>query len=387
MTELLGKLFVKDHDKIHQKSVRRGWGTMVSMVGLILNLLLFAGKFTVGILFGAISISADAINNLSDAGSQLISLVSFRLSAKPADREHPFGHARIEYIASMIVSFLILIIGFDLLRDAGNKILHPGEATKFSWLSVSVLAVSIFAKLWLALLNKRVGKKIGSTVMQATAADSLSDAAATSAVLVSQFILKFTGFDPDAWLGVIVSLLIMWAGIGILRSTMNSLLGEAPDPEKVKEVVDLILSHPGALGVHDLMAHNYGPGCMIVSIHVEVDGSVNIFDSHDLIDNIEKKIKDTLGIITTIHLDPIVTNDDEVNVIRAVVLEKMKEIDPSLQIHDFRFVRGNTHTNLIFDIEAPFELKLTDHQLITLADKKMRDVNSDYRTVITVDRG
>lgn len=386
MTELLGKLFVKNYQNVNEKSVRRGWGTLVSIVGIIFNILLFVGKFAVGTLFGALSITADAVNNLSDAGSQLISLVSFRLAAKPADRDHPFGHARIEYIASMIVSFLIIHIGFDLFKDALDKIIHPGVPTESSWLSVAVLAVSIAVKLWLALFNKRVGKKINSAVMEATAADSLSDVAATSAVLVSQLIIRFFGFDLDAWLGAVVSLLIMWAGIGIMRTTMNSLLGEAPDAEMVKEVVDLILSHPGALGVHDLMAHNYGPGCMIVSVHVEVDGSVDVFKSHDMIDNIEKKINEDLGIIATIHLDPIVTDDDETNSMREITIAKMREIDPAVHIHDFRFVRGNTHTNLIFDIEVPFEVPLSDQQIKETANSKIREINPDYRTVITVDR-
>lgn len=385
MTELLGKLFIKNYQDTEDKKVRGAWGTLVSVVGIILNILLFAGKFTVGTLSGAISIAADAYNNLSDAGSQLISLVSFRLSSKPADRDHPFGHARIEYVASMIVSFLILHIGYDTIKEAIGKIIHP-EQTAFAWISVAVLGVSILVKLWIALFNKRVGKKLNSSVMEATASDSISDVIATSAVLLSQLVLKFTGFDPDAYLGVIVALLILWAGIGILKDTMNSILGEAPDPKMVQSVVDLVLSHEGALGVHDMMAHNYGPGCMVISLHVEVDGDVDIFDSHEMIDDIENEIRRDLGIMATIHMDPIVTNDEETNRDRTLTAEKMKEIDERLMIHDFRMVKGKNHINLIYDISTPFELKMTDAELCEAAAKKMREADPRFRTVITIDR-
>lgn len=386
MVELLGKLFVKDYKDTGSRQVRRGWGTMVSIVGIIMNILLFAGKFIVGTLFGAISISADAVNNLSDAGSQFISLISFRLAAKPADRKHPFGYARIEYISSMIVSFLIIHIGFDLLKDSADKIIHPGEMTEFSWVSVAVLGISILVKIWLAFFNKSVGRRIGSAVMEATAADSLSDVISTSAVLVSQIILLMSGFDPDAYLGVLVSLLIMWAGIGIMRTTMDSLLGEAPDPEMVEEVLALVRSHPEVLGIHDLMAHNYGPGFMIISLHVEVDGSVDVFISHDTIDEIEKEIKDKLGYVATIHLDPIVTDDVEVMKAKLAVIEKISTINPGLHIHDFRLVRGSTHTNLIFDVEAPFELKMSDDELTDLIADKVKEINEIYRCVISVDK-
>lgn len=385
MTELLGKLFIKNYQDTEDKKVRGAWGTLVSVVGIILNILLFAGKFTVGTLSGAISIAADAYNNLSDAGSQLISLVSFRLSSKPADRDHPFGHARIEYVASMIVSFLILHIGYDTIKEAIGKIIHP-EQTAFAWISVAVLGVSILVKLWIALFNKRVGKKLNSSVMEATASDSISDVIATSAVLLSQLVLKFTGFDPDAYLGVIVALLILWAGIGIMKDTMNSILGEAPDPKMVQSVVELVLSHEGALGVHDMMAHNYGPGCMVISLHVEVDGDVDIFDSHEMIDDIENEIRRDLGIMATIHMDPIVTNDEETNRDRTLTAEKMKEIDERLMIHDFRMVKGKNHINLIYDISTPFELKMTDAELCEAAAKKMREADPRFRTVITIDR-
>lgn len=385
MTELLGKLFIKDPDNVKDAAVRRAWGTLVSVIGIIANILLFAGKFAVGTLFGAVSISADAINNLSDAGSQLISLVSFRISAKPADRRHPFGHARIEYVASMAVSFVILVVGFDLLRESVGKIFSHGE-TEFSWLSVAVLGASVAVKLALALLNSRVGAKTDSSVMRATAVDSLSDVAATGGVLAAQLLLRFAGINADAYLGAAVSLLIMWAGVRILNEQKNQLLGEAPDEELVRQILGIVNSYDGILGVHDLIVHNYGPGRSIVSLHAEVDGSADIFESHDLIDNVEKRLADELGLSATIHLDPIVTDNGEVGAVRRAVQLKMEEIDPRFTIHDFRMVKGKTHTNLIFDIAAPFEQKLGDADIRAAACAKLRELNPSYCGVITVDR-
>lgn len=385
MTELLGKLFIKDPDNVKDAAVRRAWGTLVSVIGIIANILLFAGKFAVGTLFGAVSISADAINNLSDAGSQLISLVSFRISAKPADRRHPFGHARIEYVASMAVSFVILVVGFDLLRESVGKIFSHGE-TEFSWLSVAVLGASVAVKLALALLNSRVGAKTDSSVMRATAVDSLSDVAATGGVLAAQLLLRFAGINADAYLGAAVSLLIMWAGVRILNEQKNLLLGEAPDEELVRQILGIVNSYDGILGVHDLIVHNYGPGRSIVSLHAEVDGSADIFESHDLIDNVEKRLADELGLSATIHLDPIVTDNGEVGAVRRAVQLKMEEIDPRFTIHDFRMVKGKTHTNLIFDIAAPFEQKLDDADIRAAACAKLRELDPSYCGVITVDR-
>jgi len=390
MTELLGKLFVKDKDNIGDRAVRRAWGTMVSIIGIVFNLLLFAGKMTVGLLFGAISISADAINNLSDAGTQLISLFSFKIAAKPADREHPFGHARTEYVASMVVSVLIVIVGVTLFRDSAEKIISlikgEDDGTVFSWIAVIVLVVSILAKLFLCFLNKSVGKKINSTVMEATATDSLSDAVATTAVLIAMLVFKFTGFNPDAYLGLLISCLVLFAGIKILKEMMNLLIGETPDPEYLEEISEFVLSHEGVLGVHDLLVHGYGPNCSVISLHAEVDGSVNVFETHDIIDNIETEMFSKFGAMTTIHLDPIVTNDAEVNRLRELTIDKMKEINKELRIHDFRFVKGTTHTNLIFDIAAPYELTLTDDELKYLAAAKIRDIDQTYNAVVKIDR-
>ncbi len=387
MTTLLIRLFIKDPQNTASPAVRRAYGTMVSVVGIILNLLLAAGKFTVGILFGAISVQADAVNNFSDAGSQLISLVSFKIAAKPADKEHPFGHARIEYVASMIVSFLVLLIGWELLSGSIDKVFHPSE-TVFSWVSVGVLAVSILVKLWLCFFNRRVAKRIDSTVMRATAADSLSDAAATSAVLAATLVYKFTGFDPDAYMGIIVALLILWAGIKILNETKNSILGERPSDEQVEEIRAVVaqFEESGVIGLHDLVVHNYGPGRVMASLHVEVDGDINIYKSHDIMDLIERRLRVECGILATVHMDPVAVSDPAVIALREQAMIAAATIDGRLRIHDFRIVPGDTHTNLIFDVVAPFDLRISDDALrVTLADR-IHEADSHLFAVITVDR-
>jgi cation diffusion facilitator family transporter len=388
MTNLLTRLFIKNREDVTAPSVRRAYGTMVSIVSMVMNLLLFAAKFTVGTLAGSVSITADAVNNLSDAGSQIISLISFRISAKPADREHPFGHARIEYVASMIVSFLILLIGFELLRESVGKIFAP-EPPERSWVAVAVLAGSILCKLWLGLFNKTVGMRIDSAVMKATAADCLSDAISTGAVLLSTAVLLLfpnTTLNLDAYMGVIVAVLIMVAGIKILKEAKDSILGEAPSDEIVKQITDVVESTEGALGIHDLTVHNYGPGHVIAALHVEVDGHANVFETHDIVDNIEKRLRTECGIEATIHMDPIVTDDETVTSLREKSAEAVKAIDERLRIHDFRFVRGTTHSNLIFDVVAPFELKTTDAELLEQVAEEIRGIDPTYCTVVTVDR-
>ncbi len=387
MTSLLIRLFIKDPRNTASPAVRRAYGTMTSVVGIILNLLLAAGKFTVGLLFGAISVQADAVNNFSDAGSQLISLVSFKIAAKPADREHPFGHARIEYVASMIVSFLVLLIGWELLSGSIDKVLHPKE-TIFSWVSVAVLGVSVVVKLWLCVFNRKIAKRIDSTVMRATAADSLSDAAATAAVLAATLIYRFTGFDPDAYMGILVALLILWAGIKILNETKNSILGERPTDEQVAEIRAIVaeFENSGVIGLHDLVVHNYGPGRVMASLHVEVDGDINIYISHDIMDRIERRLRVDCGILATVHMDPVAVRDPAVAALRDLALSLAQSMDDRLRIHDFRIVPGDTHTNLIFDVVAPFDLKTPDDDLRnTLADR-IHQKDEKLFAVITVDR-
>ncbi len=366
--------------------MRRAYGTLTSIVGVVLNLLLFAGKFLVGTISGSLAIRADAVNNLTDAGSQIVSLISFRISAKPADRDHPFGHARIEYVASMVVSMLILIIGYQLFRDSIDKLLHP-VATEFRWVSVAVLAASILVKLWLGLFNRRIGKKIDSEVLRATMTDSLSDAAATAAVLASTLIYYFTDFDPDAYMGLLVATLIVIAGIRILNDTKNSILGGAPAPETVDAIRQIVESYPEALGIHDLEVHSYGPGTTMASLHVEVDGAADIYETHDAIDRMEKQLYIDAGIHATIHMDPIVTNDPQVTTLREQVREKLKGYDARITIHDFRMVKGTTHSNLIFDVVVPFELKLKDEEIEALVERLVKELDEEYCTVVTVDRG
>lgn len=386
MTELLCRIFIKDRENVNSPAVRRAYGTLGSVVGIILNILLATGKYLVGYIFGAISLMADGINNLSDAGSQIISLISFKIAAKPADREHPFGHARIEYVASMIVSFLILHIGIELLTDSFGKIFGGAEKTTFSWIMIAVLGVSVLVKLWLCLFNRALAKKIDSSVMKATAADSFSDAMATLAVTVAMLIFHFTGFDADGYMGIIVAVIIFIAGIRILNDTKNSILGGSPDPETVAGIERIVGEFPEALGIHDMVVHSYGPGRTIATLHIEVDGTKNVFESHDMIDLIERRLNSELGIQSNIHMDPIVTDDEDVARMRALALETVRGIDERLNVHDFRFVRGITHSNLIFDIDAPFEVKLEDAEIKAQVERKINEIDSGYFCVIKVDR-
>ena len=385
MTKLLCRLFVKNRENIKDPAVRRAYGTLTSAVGIILNILLAIFKLIAGTLSGSISITADAVNNLSDAGSQIISLISFKISAKPADRDHPFGHARMEYVASMIVSFIILTIGIELFKSSLDKVIHP-ERTELALIPVIILVVSIAVKLWIAIFNRKISKKINSTIMKATAVDSLSDAVATTAVLASMIISHFTGFITDGYMGIIVSLFIFVAGIRILAETKNSILGGAPDPEVVEEICRICNEYEEILGIHDMIVHNYGAGNTIASLHAEVDGSEDVFLTHDVIDTVEKRLFTELGVRATIHMDPIVTDDERVNALHTLVLDAVQQIDCSLNIHDFRFVEGRTHSNLIFDVSAPFEVKMSDEELKRSVSDAISRIDPNYFAVITIDR-
>lgn len=385
MTEILVKLFVKDNKNTGDVKVRSAYGTMVSIVGVVLNVLLFAGKSVAGALTGSISMVADAVNNLSDALSQVISFISFKISAKPADRAHPFGHARIEYVASMIVSIAIIIIGYELFSESVAKIINPVKTT-FSIVSVIILALSVLVKLWLFLFNRKIAARIDSSVMKATSFDSLADAGATSAVLVSVLISKAFGVNLDAYMGVIVAILIFIAGAKILNETKNAILGEAPSEETVEKIKSLVMSYPEAVGIHDLTVHNYGPGCTMATLHVEVDGAKDVFLAHDAMDNIEKALWNEYSIRATVHLDPIVTDDEQVNALREQVSACVRELNGEFHIHDFRFVRGNTHSNLIFDVAVPFEEKRKNVDIEEEICQKIKDIDESYCAVITIDR-
>ena len=388
MTDLLIKLFVKGHTNPEDVVVRERYGVFSSIVGIITNLILAALKLVAGLLSFSIAIVADALNNLSDAGSSIISFVSFKIAAKPADKEHPFGHARIEYVSSMIVSFLILLVGFELMKDSVGG-LFSGEGTQLAVTALTyiILAVSIVLKLWLGLFYRKIAKKIDSSVVSAAAADSFSDCASTSAVLVSSIVIGISGWwFIDSIVGLAVAIMIIIAGVKILNETKNSLLGEAPIQEVVDSIKSTVDKYPEVVGIHDMLVHNYGPKTYIVSFHAEVDGSQDIYELHDAIDNIEKEINEDLRILCTIHMDPIVTNDETVNELRSFTQDTVKEVCPEATIHDFRTVIGQTHTNLIFDLVLPFDVKEKPESLVEAVKSAIRDKRSECFCVITVDR-
>lgn len=382
MSGFLVRKFVKDSGS---PDAREKIGKLSSVVGIVVNLLLSAGKMVAGTLAGSIAVTGDAVNNLSDAGSSVISLISFKLAGKPADAKHPFGHARVEYIASMVVAFLILLLGVELMQSSVNKILAP-DAISFSWLTVIVLAASILAKLWLYAFGKSLGRQIQSTVIQATAADSLSDVLATTAVLLSTILSPLLGVALDGYMGAVVSLFILYAGVGIIREAFSNLLGKAPELELVERIHSFVRSYDGVLSVHDLMVHSYGPSRCFASVHVEVDANEDILKSHDLIDNIERDILEKYGIHLVIHLDPVVMGDAEADALRAQVSEILAGIDPALTMHDFRMVRGVTHSNLIFDVILPYQYKLSEKELAHRIDAQLKQRDPSLFAVISFDR-
>lgn len=394
MIEFFSRLFVKNHENIHDPAVRRAYGLMVSIIGIIVNILLALGKLAVGLLSASVAVVADAINNLSDAGSSLISFVCFRISSKPADRGHPYGHARIEYVASLLVSFLILLIGVELLRDSAltlhASVAHPEEAktTVFSWVTVGVLAFSVMGKLFLVLLNRGIGKRIDSAVMRAAMTDSLADIVSTSAVLVATVVAHFVTlpFSLDGAMGVLVSLFILYAGAGILRESQNSILGTAPSDETVSVIRETVAAYSEILGLHDLAVHEYGSGVVLSSFHVEVDGARDIFAVHDTVDNIERELWEKHRIRATVHLDPVAVGDPDTDKWRELAMRAAASVDESITIHDFRAVKGHTHSNLVFDVAVPFECKKKDEELICAIEAAIRAADAKLYAVITVDR-
>ncbi|MBP3582950.1 MAG: cation transporter [Clostridia bacterium] len=390
MSDFLAKLFIKDYQNRGSGRVREKYGTLASVVGVVTNFILAGIKLLAGLLSASVAIIADALNNLSDAGSSVITYLSFKAAAKPADKDHPFGHARMEYIASMVVSFLILLVGFELLMDSGKTVLGLSEAqrTEITLVTIIILSASVLLKLWLAFFYLDVAKKIDSSVVKASAMDSLSDCVSTLAVLVSSIVIYFTNWILlDAIVGLGVSLLILFAGGKILNETKNALLGEAPVEETVTKIYKTVEDYPDILGVHDLLVHNYGPHTFIASFHAEVDGKKDIYLLHDMIDNVEREIKERHGIQCTIHLDPIVTDDEIVTELQGFLRNILIENDIDYSVHDFRTVVGTTHTNLIFDIVLPFDAKIKPQELTSLIQEKVQKAREDVFCVITVDRG
>ena len=386
MTQFLIRCFIKRPDDVKDAAVRTAYGNLASLVGMACNILLCIGKLLAGTLFGSIAIMADALNNLSDASSNVVSLIGFRLAAKAPDAEHPYGHARYEYLAGLVVSVTILAIGLSLLKESALKVLHPTPVA-FSWLSIGVLAASIFVKLWLSGFNRAVGKKINSETLMATAADSRNDVLTTGAVLLSTILCSLTGYGiMDGIMGVGVAAFILWSGWGLVMDTLSPLLGESPSPELVEHIERTVMSYPGVLGVHDLMVHDYGPGHQFASLHVEFPAETDPLTAHDVIDNIENDFlkKDRLQV--TIHYDPIVTADASVGVLRARLQEHARQLDPQLSIHDLRIVPGDSHTNVLFDLVFPAGYTGDIDQMLAKMCQFVKEQDPKYCCVVKVEQ-
>ena len=386
MTQFLIRCFIKRPDDVKDAAVRTAYGNLASLVGMACNLLLCIGKLLAGTLFGSIAIMADALNNLSDASSNVVSLIGFRLAAKAPDAEHPYGHARYEYLAGLVVSVTILAIGLSLLKESALKVLHPTPVV-FSWLSIGVLAASILVKLWLSGFNRAVGKKINSETLMATAADSRNDVLTTGAVLLSTILCSLTGYGIiDGIMGVGVAAFILWSGWGLVMDTLSPLLGESPSPELVEHIERTVMSYPGVLGVHDLMVHDYGPGHQFASLHVEFPAETDPLTAHDVIDNIENDFlkKDRLQV--TIHYDPIVTADASVGVLRARLKEHARQLDPRLSIHDLRIVPGDSHTNVLFDLVFPAGYTGDIDQMLAKMCQFVKEQDPKYCCVVKVEQ-
>ena len=355
------------------------------MVGIFLNILLFCGKFFAGTISHSIAVTADAFNNLSDAGSSAVTLIGFKLAGAKPDSEHPFGHGRIEYVSGLIVAAAILLMAYELIRDSIIKIIHP-EETEFSVMGVVILIISILVKLYMYLYNSGVAKKIDSAAMKATATDSLSDTCATAVVLVAALIGHFTGIYVDGYCGALVGVFIMFAGIGAAKDTLNPLLGQPPEEEFVQKIDQIVMAHEEICGIHDLIVHDYGPGRQMVSLHAEVPAEGNILEIHDIIDNVENELKEKLGCDATIHMDPIVTSDEHVSEMKAAVISIIKGIDERINMHDFRVVTGPTHTNIIFDVLIPYKFQIQDDELAARITSQVRErLGNNYYVVIKVD--
>lgn len=384
MISLLAKWLIPNRDKVENSEVRRAWGSLCGFMGIALNLLLFAGKLAAGALSGSIAVTADAFNNLSDAGSSVVTLLGFRLAGKKPDADHPFGHGRMEYVSGLAVAGLILLMGAELAKSSVEKILRP-ESVSFSWLAAAILLVSIGVKVYMYLYNKAVGKKIRSAAMSATASDSLSDTAATAAVLLAMLVGHWSGVQLDGWTGLLVALFILWSAVQAARDTVSPLLGQSPDPLLVKEIEELVMAHDAVVGVHDLVVHDYGPGRRIISLHAEVPADGQVLALHDVIDNIEADLSRKLHCEAVIHMDPVVVGDPQVDALHEKVAALVRTIDPRITIHDFRIVPGATHTNLIFDAVIPFDERLTRPQVAAQICQLVQGLDGRYRAVVKIE--
>lgn len=383
MIRILEKLFV---GKKQGNDRRQAYGVLCGVVGILLNICLFTGKFLAGVISNSIAITADAFNNLSDAGSSLVTLIGFRMAGAKPDPEHPFGHGRIEYLTGLVISAAILIMAFELIKDSVDKILHPQE-TVFSVLALVILAISILVKLYMAYYNTAVAKKIDSAAMRATATDSLSDACATTVVLVAALISKLAGIHIDGWCGALVGVFIFVAGVKAAKETLDPLLGQPPEKEFVEAIEALVRQEPVVRGVHDLVVHDYGPGRLMISLHAEVPAEGDILAMHDVIDNLEKRLEHELHCDAVIHMDPVVTNNPEIDRLKEQEKAILSEIDQTISMHDFRVVMGPTHTNIIFDVVLPYQYRMSDDELVALLKQKTKErLGEQYFLVVKVDK-
>ena len=385
MITLLSKWFIKNHKEYKNEKVRSAYGMLCSIVGIFWNVVLFAGKYFAGVLSGSVAITADSFNNLSDAASSIVMLFGFRMAAKHADADHPYGHGRMEYITGMVVSILVMYMGIELFRSSVDQILHP-TAVSFDLLSGGILAVSVLEKLYMAFYNFGVAKKIGSSAVKATGTDSISDCLSTTAVLVCMIISHFTGLTLDGYCGALVSLLILYAGFSSVKETLGELLGKAPEAAFVKGIKETVLSHKEVVGIHDMLVHDYGPGRVLVSLHAEVPGDGDIFAMHDAIDHIEMELMEKYGCETTIHMDPVEVNNEKVDKMRVRLVSELKNVDENITIHDFRMVTGPTHTNLIFDIALPVEYKKSELMLRKEVESMVAEKFENTFAVFKIDR-
>lgn len=382
MITILSNIFIKGKE---DSAKRKAYGTLCSIVGILLNVCLFAGKYFAGVISGSVAITADAFNNLSDAGSSFITLVGFLFAGKKPDPDHPFGHGRFEYISGFVVSMAILLMGLELLKSSVGKIVHP-QPVDTSILAMGILVVSILVKMYMAFYNHSIGKKIDSAAMKATATDSLSDTIATTVVLIAMLVMRFAGINIDGICGVFVALFILYAGYSAAKDTLDPLLGLAPDKEFVKQIEDIVLAHEEVKGIHDMMVHDYGPGRRLVSLHAEVPGDHDIFEIHDVIDRIERELNEKLACEAVIHMDPIETNNEEVAKMKRIMEEKVKAIHAEMTIHDFRMVSGPTHTNLIFDAVMPYGMKMTKAEVRQKIEDIVENMEGNYFAVVQIDQ-
>lgn len=384
MTGLLIKMFVKDKDNVENQQVRGKYAMLSSITGIIVNILLSVFKLIIGIFANSMSIISDALNNVSDAGSSIITMIGFKMSQKKVDKDHPWGHGRMEYVTAFFVDILIILVGFELLQSSIDKIIAP-EMPNISNITIILLVVAILAKLWLFIFYRKIAKKIDSAAIKGTAYDSISDSISTAAVLISALVAKFAGITIDGYVSLLVSLFILITGIKAIKETIDLLLGQKPDPEFVKSIEEFAIKYEGIEGIHDIMVHDYGPGRKIVSFHAEVPANSDICRAHDIIDQMEQDILDEFGCITTIHMDPIVVDNEEINLMKEVTTNIVKKINENYSIHDFRMTDGGERVNLIFDLVVPTDEKVDKEELIGKIQRKIKEENEKYYAVIKVE--